>query len=746
MQIPSSNPARTVLSVVLLAGVLGAAGRLGAATGDASPSKQLPAPKKDPAIAPLVLDDPLQPLPPERQRTEAEQDRLDALALFSAARAMEWKRKPAEALRCYQRACRYDPDVDTLAKSVVRLAIQLKRPDEAVRAAAKIQAPETLTATQWMGLGLYLMKVGDWQRAVAMYEKVLAAREGAQRTSGYVALKMEMGRLSCVLGEYSKASDCFAEVLKALKKPKEFGLDDEVRKSMLADPGPTYVLMGECFLESERIDEAVAAFREAHRVEPDQTLLDYRLAKVDAQTGKPAEALRKLGSYFDKRLHTEKTAPYRLLSRILEDLGKPDELIPRLQKLYADDEENTSLGYYLARAYFKAERLDEAESLYRKLVEDSPAAVGFFDLAAVYWKTDRLEPLLLLLGEAARAGIDCELFRFDDRPIAEHADRVTALIEIAQKKLEEAPQKLDYHLRLTVALLAHAAERFEVASRFFEAAVEVAPDQASEVLLTRGLGLLSAERYAEAAEIFQRGVDEKALPDNSAVFHFYLAGALEMAGRTDEALEAARRAAELDKDSPSYQSRAAWILYHSDRRQEAARAYAGLIDDLDADFSSAEVRRVMREARLILSNLAVLGDDLPQAEEWLEQLLDEFPDDVAALNDLGYLWADQNVRLQRAHGMIRQAVEGDPKNAAYRDSLGWVLYRLGRFHEAVAELEKAAAAEADPVILDHLGDAHQAEGQTDKALEAWRRAVEGFEKRDETDEAKTVQEKISKHR
>ena len=97
-------------------------------------------------------------------------------------------------------------------------------------------------------------------------------------------------------------------------------------------------------------------------------------------------------------------------------------------------------------------------------------------------------------------------------------------------------------------------------------------------------------------------------------------------------------------------------------------------------------------------------------------MLDEFPDDVAALNDLGYIWADQNVRLQRAHRMIRQAVEEDPQNAAYRDSLGWVLYRLGRPEEALVELEKAAAdGEPDPVILDHLGDVYHATNQPQKA-------------------------------
>ena len=62
--------------------------------------------------------------------------------------------------------------------------------------------------------------------------------------------------------------------------------------------------------------------------------------------------------------------------------------------------------------------------------------------------------------------------------------------------------------------------------------------------------------------------------------------------------------------------------------------------------------------------------------------------------------------------MIRQAVAAEPDNSAYRDSLGWVYYRLGRFPEAVVELEKAAADKSPTAeVLEHLGDAYAKAGQ-----------------------------------
>ena len=128
----------------------------------------------------------------------------------------------------------------------------------------------------------------------------------------------------------------------------------------------------------------------------------------------------------------------------------------------------------------------------------------------------------------------------------------------------------------------------------------------------------------------------------------------------------------------------------------------------------------------------------------MEQVLDEYPDDDNAMNDLGYLWADQNKNLERAKRMIEKAVAAEPDNLAYRDSLGWLLYRMGKGPEAVAALEKAAsAAKPDGVVLDHLGDAYLLVHQRDKAVETWRKAAETMRQNKEPEKAAAVEKKIN---
>jgi tetratricopeptide (TPR) repeat protein len=193
-------------------------------------------------------------------------------------------------------------------------------------------------------------------------------------------------------------------------------------------------------------------------------------------------------------------------------------------------------------------------------------------------------------------------------------------------------------------------------------------------------------------------------------------------------------------------AREAWVLYQAGRRVEARAQYIKLLDKFDSDHSSLENREAMRDIRLALSAVEVELENITAAEEWLLQTLDEFPEDIGAYNDLGYLWSDQGKHLNRSLRMIRKAVEAEPDNIAFLDSLGWALFRLGRFDEAIEPLEKAASGDdVDGVILDHLGDVYAQTAQPAKAVDTWRRALEAMAEGDDQQRRKAVEDKIKQH-
>ncbi len=322
---------------------------------------------------------------------------------------------------------------------------------------------------------------------------------------------------------------------------------------------------------------------------------------------------------------------------------------------------------------------------------------------------------------------------------------VGALLDVAAAQQQTGAADESGGRSLAAALLAVEAKKYELAGEYFARSVAAAPQRAAERTLTWGLELLAASQYAASARVFRRGIDEHVLPAENPAFHFYLAGGLAMDGQTDAALAEARRAAELQPDSARFASRIGWILYHAKRYDDARVAYAELLRRFGANFDSTDTRDVLHDARLVLSNIEVIAGDLPRAEEWLEEVLDEFPGDIGALNDLGYLWADENKHLERALAMLREAVAAEPKNMAYRDSLGWVLFRLGRTGEAVTELQAAAGVEKpDGVVLDHLGDALAAKGDAAAAVAAWTKAVAAFDKEDEQSKRRQTQEKLDR--
>ena len=112
-----------------------------------------------------------------------------------------------------------------------------------------------------------------------------------------------------------------------------------------------------------------------------------------------------------------------------------------------------------------------------------------------------------------------------------------------------------------------------------------------------------------------------------------------------------------------------------------------------------------------------------KAEADLQKALAFQPDHPFVLNYLGYAWADKGVNLKQSLEMIRKAVALRPEDGFIADSLGWVLYRMGNYAEAVPHLERAVELMPyDSVINDHLGDAYWRVGRQLEARFQWSRA------------------------
>ena len=96
-----------------------------------------------------------------------------------------------------------------------------------------------------------------------------------------------------------------------------------------------------------------------------------------------------------------------------------------------------------------------------------------------------------------------------------------------------------------------------------------------------------------------------------------------------------------------------------------------------------------------------------------------------AYNYIGYMWAEHNLHLDEAEEMIGRALQLDPNNGAYLDSLGWLYYRKGKYEEALNQLLRAAQnlTRDDPIVFDHIGDTYSKLDRVPQALEFWQKAI-----------------------
>ncbi len=221
------------------------------------------------------------------------------------------------------------------------------------------------------------------------------------------------------------------------------------------------------------------------------------------------------------------------------------------------------------------------------------------------------------------------------------------------------------------------------------------------------------------------------------------ADALMQAKHFDEALTALQAGG----TSPAVEARRAEVLVRADREREGREALATLAarDDVPSVLAAAQSwQRLERndESIPILEKLVATHPETAvahfllgaayertgqrqKAVASLRRVLEIQPDFHAALNYLGYTYAEAGENLDEALRLVRRAVALDPDNGSYVDSLGWTYHRLGRHEQARGYLERAARLEpADATLHEHLGDVYVALGQKDRARAAYRRALE----------------------
>ena len=256
------------------------------------------------------------------------------------------------------------------------------------------------------------------------------------------------------------------------------------------------------------------------------------------------------------------------------------------------------------------------------------------------------------------------------------------------------------------------------------------PDHVDGILLTAQL-LEQLGRHELATSVYNQ------IPADDPAFHAAELGRAEaqrQSGDIDGAIETLQKLSETHADQASVHIALADLLRREERYDEANAAYDAaivLFENPDpAQWAIYFARGITYERT----------DQWEKAEADFRNALELEPDQPQVLNYLGYSFVEMRENLDEALDMIERAVAKRPEDGYITDSLGWVLYRLGRYEEAVEYMERAAElTPSDPIVNDHLGDVYWAVDRRREAEFQWHRAL-SFEPEDK--DAERIRRKL----
>jgi tetratricopeptide (TPR) repeat protein len=498
--------------------------------------------------------------------------------------------------------------------------------------------------------------------------------------------------------------------------------------------------------------------------------------------GKSAEGEQKYEEAmeaYEKALVCDPKAVYvdQKLAVLLFNMGKKEQAIVQLEKMIAEDPANIQNRLLLGNIYSSMGQNDQARAVYEAILKITPDAPHTLLMLGALYASDRdyqqaqkmLERLVAVdnksyAGYSYLAKLYRELNYYDKA--MEAYEKALALnwspmLAYEAADLYEYRQKYDEAAAIYKRLLEDDEANTKIRGRLarlyiMQGKVDAALAELQElknyttdtgvVDLAIGRVLLDEKRYSEAISLFEKMLEQN---ENKDVARTMLALTYYESGDKDKAKKMLQEVPVTSKDYEESILMLAQILIGEKDNQRAVTLLRNVIAGEDTRrptfyFLLASLLReegdpagggkvfdqavqAFPENSKVFFEYGLYLDRLGKSDEAvakMEQVLTMTPEDAYALNYVGYTWADRGINLEKALEYVKRAVDLKPDDGFVRDSLGWVYFKMGKYPEAVKELEAAAGMQPDdPTIQEHLGDAYQKDGQVQKAVEAYGKAV-----------------------
>jgi tetratricopeptide (TPR) repeat protein len=490
-------------------------------------------------------------------------------------------------------------------------------------------------------------------------------------------------------------------------------------------------MLGRLYKVDESSTESEAAYRRVLSLDPENedALTGLAMAYADqGDTQRAAETLERV---------TKKNPSMRslmALAQTYEEMRDYTKAALALERAYQASNGNPEILRGLAQNYLMAGQYDEALAAYTTLTEEDPKDAGsWLRLSQLHRQKRDLVKARAAQDQAAAADPNGFEVRYNEVNLLEAEGRIPDAIALLEKLLSSANARGTNDLgarNFRVALLERLGslrveqKEFDAARKVFREAAQFDPNSAPRFIALIAESFRQEKNFPEAL----REIDEakRFYPENPAVARARATVLVDLA-RYDEAAAELRP---LLRKSPEDREIHLAIAQVFERKKDYAAQDAALAEAEKLSESKEEKLAVyfFRGAALERQK------NFDQAEAEFRKVLELDANNAAALNYLGYMLADRNLRLNEAKDLISKALELDPDNGAYLDSLGWVYYRQQKYEDAERLLRQAMRRySGDPTIYDHLGDVYWATGRVQDAVNQWEQALREWAKSAESE-------------
>jgi len=485
----------------------------------------------------------------------------------------------------------------------------------------------------------------------------------------------------------------------------------------------TWLMLGRLHKIAQNSVEAEKAYQKILEMDPNNEDALTGLAVVYADLGDSQRSSDLL-----KRVTEKNPSPRTLmaLASQYEQLRQYDSAAATLQKALELQPDNPELKRAYAQNLLLADKYDEALKAYLDIAASDPKDwQSQLRLSQIY----RQKKDFAKAREASRKALSIEPknleVQYNEVNILEAegktAEAIAALKELLAgtvKRTYSSGEKSNRALLLErLGLMYRGADQFTDAVATFRQMAELDPSLASRATAQ------IVDTY-RAGKDFQKALQEadaaaKKFPEDRVLISVR-ASILAEVGRTDDAAAELKKLLDGKNDRDTYVSLA--------QVYEKAKNYPEMTKAVDAAEKLSESKEEKESIAFMRGAMYEKMKKFDAAEVEFRKVLDLNPKNASALNYLGYMLADRNIRLNDALGYIKQAVDLEPNNGAYLDSLGWAYYRNGELTKAEEYLRRAIERfSKDPTVHDHLGDVYFKQGNFKDAIAHWQMSLKEWD-------------------